>query len=71
MEHVNLAAAREPGNDEPNEMGSGWALFFHSSSSVVWMQGAPLLVAGLQLGGGLWLGVHPALGLEGDPMRLL
>ena len=28
------------------------------------------LVSGLQLGN-LWIGVQPALGVEGDPMRLL
>lgn len=28
------------------------------------------LVAGLQLGN-VWVGVQPALGVEGDPMRLL
>jgi len=39
--------------------------------SAISLEGAPLAVAGLQLGAGIWLGVQPALGLEGDPMRLL
>ena len=36
----------------------------------LWIAAGSAVVSGIQLGN-VWIGVQPALGVEGDPMRLL
>ena len=42
----------------------------HASHITVYAGTGNLVVSGVQLGN-VWIGVQPALGIEGDPMRLL
>lgn len=40
------------------------------NADVIFTTAGDLLVNGIQLGN-IWIGVQPALGVEGDPMRML